>query len=205
MYRTLGQRLELIVDGGPTRLGESSCVLRIGPGHFELLRAGLFTYEQLRAVAGLRIGFVCTGNTCRSPMAEGYAKQVIGERLHVRPSQISRFGFEVSSMGLYARTGDPAAKNAIAIMKSEHVNISKHRARAAGSEDLQEFDRIYCMTQNHAAELKMSLPPGRADHVQLLDPDGRDIADPMGGDLARYRAAAEQIRACIAERANEWA
>jgi tRNA threonylcarbamoyl adenosine modification protein (Sua5/YciO/YrdC/YwlC family) len=204
VYRALGRQLELIVDGGPARLGESSCVLRIGPAHFDLLRAGLFTYEQLRGVAGLRIGFVCTGNTCRSPMAEGFAKHVISERLHVRPAQITRFGFEVSSMGLYARNGDAAARNAIAVMKSEHINIGKHRARSAGAQDLAEFDRIYCMTQSHAAELTMSVPPGRAEHVQLLDSSGRDISDPMGGDLARYRAAADQIRACILERASEW-
>ncbi|HEX6884202.1 MAG TPA: L-threonylcarbamoyladenylate synthase, partial [Planctomycetota bacterium] len=60
--------LEVVVDGGPARLGEASGVLALGPGRFELLREGLLRLEDLRRTAGLRLAFVCTGNTCRSPM-----------------------------------------------------------------------------------------------------------------------------------------
>jgi protein-tyrosine phosphatase len=203
--RAFGGRVAMIVDGGPSRLGEASCVLRLGPGHFDLLREGLFTREQLRGVAGLRIGFVCTGNTCRSPMAEGLAKQLIGERLRVPPSKISKFGFEVRSMGVFARPGEPASKNAVAIMKDAGVNLAKHRSRAAVAEEVQALDRVYCMTRNHLEALVMSLPPGRGKNIEMLDPGGKDITDPMGGDREQYRRAAEQIRACIEERSADWA
>jgi protein-tyrosine phosphatase len=202
--QSFGDRLEMVLDAGPSRLGESSCVMRLGPGHFDLLRPGLFTIEQLRAVAGLRIGFVCTGNTCRSPMAEGLAKKLISERLAVTPARISKFGFEVHSMGVFARPGDPASKNAIAVMRDAGVNLTKHQSRAALAEDVQGYDRIYCMTRNHLEALAMSLPPGRDKNLQLLDPSGKDIADPMGGDRAQYRRAAEQIQACIEIHSADW-
>lgn len=202
--RAFGRDLEMVVDGGPSRLAEASCVLRLGPGHFDLLREGLFTGEQLRAVAGLRIGFVCTGNTCRSPMAEGLAKKLISERLAVTPARIAKFGFAVHSMGVFARPGDPASNNAIAVMRDAGVNLSKHVSRAAQAEDVQGYDRIYCMTRNHLEAVVMSLPPGRDKNLQLLDPSGKDIADPMGGDRAQYRRAAEQIRACIEQRSVDW-
>jgi protein-tyrosine phosphatase len=202
--KAFGAEIGLIVDGGPSRLGEASCVLRLGPGHFDLLRDGLFTREQLSAVAGLRIGFVCTGNTCRSPMAEGLARKLIADRLRVPPAKISKFGFHVRSMGVFARPGDPASKNAVAVMKDVGVNLTKHVSRAALAEDVQEYDRIYCMTRNHLEALVMALPPGRDKNLHLLDPSGQDIADPMGGDRAQYRRAADQIRACLEERSVEW-
>jgi len=200
-----GRQVELIVDGGPSRLGEASCVLRLGPRHFDLLREGLFTREQLRAVAGLRIAFVCTGNTCRSPMAEGLAKKLIAERLQVSPARIPKFGFEVRSMGVFARSGDPASKNAVIVMKESGVSLTKHRSSAATAEEVQEFDRVYCMTRNHLEALVLSLPPGRDKNLQLLDPSGEDIVDPMGGDRAQYQRAADQIRACIEARSVDWA
>jgi tRNA threonylcarbamoyl adenosine modification protein (Sua5/YciO/YrdC/YwlC family) len=194
-----------VIDGGPARLSEASCVLRLGPKHFDLLREGLFTREQLRAVAGLRIGFVCTGNTCRSPMAEGFAKKVIAERLAVAPARIGHFGFEVRSMGVFARPGEPASKNAVVVMRDVGVNLAKHASRAALAEDVQSYDRIYCMTRNHLEALAVSLPPGRDKNLEMLDPSGKDISDPMGGDRAQYRRAAEQIMACIQQRSSDWA
>lgn len=200
-----GDRIDWIVDGGRTRLCESSSVLRVGPGSFDLLRAGLFTAEQLRAVAGLKIGFVCTGNTCRSPMAEAIAKHLLSERLAVPPRRLVEFGFELYSMGVSASPGAPAARHAIAVLKEDGIDLSHHRSRQAVSTDIARLDRVYCMTQAHREALALALPPGREEHIELLDPSGDDIPDPIGGTKVDYRQAAARIESCVRARLDEWA
>jgi protein-tyrosine phosphatase len=196
--------LELVLDGGPAALSESSCVLRVGRGRFEILREGLIGLEQLRAAAGLHLGFVCTGNTCRSPMAEGLARKRIADRLETSPDRLSQFGFVVESMGVLAGHGVPASRLAIQVMKNEGVDISEHRSRAALARDLSSFDRVYCMTNSHREALARTLPPGKDANLFLLDPSGRNVPDPIGGTREDYLDALSLIRDAIELRLPEW-
>jgi tRNA threonylcarbamoyl adenosine modification protein (Sua5/YciO/YrdC/YwlC family) len=197
--------LELVLDGGPSPLSESSCVLQLGRGRFEVLREGLIGLAQLRAAAGLHLGFACTGNTCRSPMAEGLAKRMIADRLETTVERLPEFGFVLESMGVLAGHGAPAARLAVQVMKEVGVDLSAHRSRAAMARDLASFDAIYCMTRSHREALVQSLPPGKDGHVELLDPAGRDIPDPIGGTRQDYEEALGMIRDAIENRVPEWA
>jgi protein-tyrosine phosphatase len=203
--RGLAHGVALLVDGGPSRLRESSSVLRVGNGRFELLREGLHDAEQLRAAAGLRIGFVCTGNTCRSPMAEGIARHLLAERLGVRPGRLRQHGFELSSMGVVARSGAEASPLAVEVLQQRGIDISRHGSSPALAEVVAALDRVYCMTATHLEALRMLLPPGRDARITLLDPEGGDIPDPIGGDAEVYRDAADRIEECIQRRLDEWA
>ncbi len=205
LEREFGAGVDWILDGGPSRLSEASSVLRLGPGHFELLRPGLFTLEQLQAAAGLRIALVCTGNTCRSPMAEGLARKLLAERLSVRADEIGQFGFELRSMGVQAAVGQPASKHALGVMKEQGIDLSAHEARAAQAEDIARFDHVFCMTRGQRAALAAALPPGKDRKLELLDPDGRDIPDPIGGAREDYQHTAEVIAACLKQRLEDWA
>ena len=198
-------QLGLIVDGGRTRLQESSTILRLGRGRFELLREGLHDLAALRRTAGRRIGFACTGNTCRSPMAEGLARQLLAERLECPPDSIQDFGFHVSSMGVFASPGAPAADHAIATLARRGIDLSGHRSSPALLEVISELDEVYCLTHSHLSALAMILPPSKAGHLQLLDPQQRDIPDPIGGSAADYQRCAQVIAEALEERAKGWA
>jgi len=196
--------LALIVDAGPSRLAEPSSVLRLGRGRFELLRSGLHDIDQLRAAAGLRIGFACTGNTCRSPMAEGLARAAIAARLETTPDAIGDFGYNVRSMGVFASVGAPAAANAIRAVGERGVDITSHHSSPALPEVVAELHHLFCLTQSHVDALQMLLPPGKDHALALLDPDGHDIPDPIGGTALDYRRCAESIQACIDRRIDAW-
>ncbi len=197
-----GDGLDLILDDGATHLSESSSVLAVGQGRFELLREGLFSLAELRATAGLSLTFVCTGNTCRSPMAEGLARSLLALHLAGAPED---FGFTIRSTGVFAGGGSPPSEHAVTALRGMDIDIAEHRSRPAISAEIGAADRVYCMTASHVDSLTLSLPPGKARHVILLDPDGRDLPDPIGGSLADYRACAESIRASIQRRLPEWA
>jgi tRNA threonylcarbamoyl adenosine modification protein (Sua5/YciO/YrdC/YwlC family) len=201
---TFDGRIDLVVDSGPARIGESSTVLRLGRGHFETLREGLISSDDLRRAAALSIGFVCTGNTCRSPLAEGLARAAIGERLGAPPERIEEFGFAVRSAGVHAGVGSPVSDQVLDILSAEGIDLSKHVSRPASPENLGVLDRIYGLTRSHVEALQAILPPSKARAVELLDPDGVDVPDPIGGTIEDYRASAERIRVAIRSRVDEW-
>lgn len=197
--------LEVVVDGGQARLGEASGVLALGPGRFELLREGLLRLEDLRRTAGLRLAFVCTGNTCRSPMAEAVARARLAERLGVAPAGLATFGFELASMGVHAASGAPASGGALEVVAERGLDLRAHRSRPSTPELLARFDRVYALTEGHLAALRAMLPPGRHPPLALLDPEGRDIADPIGGPRQAYQQCLEEIERALRGRLSEWA
>lgn len=136
----------------------------------------------------MKILFVCTGNTCRSPMAEGMLKKMLKDR------GIEKM-YEAASMGTFAHEGEGASKNAIEVMNKRGVDISSHKARGIAAE-LLSADLILTMTRGHRNYLRDGFPQIK-DKVFLLDDfvggTGSDILDPYGGDVLAYDRAAEEI------------
>ena len=75
----MGDSLSLVLDDGPSRYQEPSTVVQVKENDWSILREGVFRQEQVRAMAGLMVLFVCTGNTCRSPMAENLLKKRLAD------------------------------------------------------------------------------------------------------------------------------
>jgi len=201
--------LDLVLDGGAPRLGEPSLVLKLGPGHFEILRPGLIDLHKLRETAGLRICFVCTGNTCRSPMAAALARHFLSRRLGIRAQRLGEFGFELSSAGVAASFDTPIARNAAEVLDELDAELGRdartHSAQPAIPEEMARADRVYALTQTHLEVLRSMLPPDRTRHVELLDPDGGDVPDPIGSNLAEYRRCRDQLAQLVERRLDEWA
>jgi protein-tyrosine phosphatase len=160
--------------------------------------------DQLRETAGLRIGFVCTGNTCRSPMAEALARDIVAERLRIAPGRIGDFGFAIESMGVLAGEGAPAAEHAVTVMQRRGLDLSRHVSEPATLERVSALDHVFGLTQSHVEALRAMLPPRKSAIVDLLDPDGDDVPDPIGGSLEDYRRCADSIEKAIARRATTW-
>jgi len=206
--RRYGADLAALGDGGRCRLGEASTVLAIGPGRFEVLHTGILSRADLAATSGRRIAFVCTGNTCRSPMALAIARRLLAERLGL-PSRdgagLERVGFESASFGVAAQPGARASAHAAVAMKERGLDLASHRSQQAIPEELARFDEILGLTKAHVAAITASLPPRLAERVHLLDPSGRDVPDPIGGSLADYQACAAVIEEALRQRLPGWA
>ena len=136
-----------------------------------------------------RLVFVCTGNTCRSPMAEALAHELVPD------------GWEVLSAGLHASVGDSATPEAVLAASEFGADISGHRVRSMTDALAFSSSLLVGMTAAHAAELRLRFPFA-ADKVHVLGEYGpkpvRDIPDPFGGTLADYRQCIRAIRLCIA-------
>jgi protein-tyrosine phosphatase len=193
----------LAVDAGPTPLAHASSVVRVtGDDAWEVLREGALTARRVARLARTRVLFICTGNMCRSPMAEGLARRMLADRIGCSPAELPDHGLEVASAGTAAMTGGPASDNAIAAMAERGIDLTGHQAQAMTVDALQAADYIWVMTHGHRQAV-LGRAPEVLGRVNLVDPAGRDVADPIGGDLETYRACAGQIEAALVQRLAE--
>ncbi|MEL7603710.1 MAG: low molecular weight protein arginine phosphatase [Bacillota bacterium] len=147
----------------------------------------------------MNVLFVCTGNTCRSPMAEEFADDAAGRsRNH---------DFEFQSAGTFACEGEPATPEAIEVMEEAGLNIERHRAQQF-SKDLAEWaDVILAMEANHIEAMEAMAPDEEEKMHTLLGfaagvdgypgEEGYDVRDPYQEDVEEYRAARDQIAAAV--------
>src|SRR5260370_30563389 len=108
-----GEDLAVVIDDGPSRYGKASTVVQVNGNTWEVLREGVVSEAELKRQAAKLIVFVCTGNTCRSPMAEGLCKKLLAERLGCALEELPERGFVVLSAGLAALMGGQAAPQAL--------------------------------------------------------------------------------------------
>jgi protein-tyrosine-phosphatase len=136
--------------------------------------------------------FVCSGNTCRSPLAEGIAKQIF-------PGTVSH-GIEVSSAGTSAADGLPASGLAVEVAGENGIDLSGHRSRHLDRELIGAADLIVAMTRRHREIVGTIEPSSLAYTYVLSDFCGGvpgDIPDPIASGLEIYRETFKTIKECI--------
>lgn len=187
-----GERLALIVDDGSSRYGESSSTVSVTDNVWELVDPGVVSEIMIRRLASEVHLFVCTGNTCRSPMAEGVFRKQLAERLGCSEDELADRGFVAASAGIAAMPGAVATQESVDAAAAIGVDLRGHASQAAGSRLLDQADFIYVMTRAHA-EAILAERPDLADRVRLLSRDGADISDPIGGGRAEYEQCLAEI------------
>jgi L-threonylcarbamoyladenylate synthase len=194
-------QVESVFDAGPTRFSKPSTLVKIKQDSYEIVRGGVYDERIIDRLLRTTVLFVCSGNTCRSPMAEAIAKRYLAERLNADPQELEKKGFIVMSAGSFAMPGARAAQPAVEAMKAIGADLAHHRSRPLTVELIHQADFIYTMSSSHA-DMVRSLVPGAAEKVSTLDPAG-DIEDPIGGDLSLYTEVADRIRKLIEQRLSK--
>jgi len=146
----------------------------------------------------MKIMFICTGNICRSAMAEKMLKKMLKD--------IGKENIEVYSSGVYADTGDISTQDAVEVMKEYEIDLTSHRATNIRESQIEKMDLILCATLSHKAAVKQ-LYPELSKKVYTMkeyagvmkEGNNYDIADPWGYSKKVYQECAQEIKKCLEE------
>ncbi len=166
----------------PSR-GAASTIVRVDTHDaVEVLRQGAIPEVRIRELAAFRVEIVCTGNTCRSPLAAAIlARELAGIE-----------GISIQSCGTATESGRPASSGAIKAAAALGLDLSGHRSRPLPA-DMGESDLILCMTPQHCDQvLSRALATG-GPPVELVSTRGAPVPDPWGGSTAEYESVASTL------------
>lgn len=182
-------KIDLLVDAGKCAHARASTIVDLTERPFRILRegaeaqkiSGALKEAQSASAPKIRILIVCTGNTCRSPMAEGWlAAEIRKEELQEQ--------IEVESCGIYAYKNMPPTEEAVRVLREDGIDISGHSARPLTPEMAKDADRIYAMGPDHE-QFILRAYPWLSGKVRVLG-----IQDPMGQDLTAYRECYRAVK-----------
>ncbi len=189
--RAAGDAVAVVINDGPTHYGGFASTVRIDGNICRLTAAGVIEFEALQRMSQFTVLLVCTGNTCRSPMAEAILRDLLTRRFPelfagaLPPATIA-------SAGLSAFPGGPAASEAISVLKKRGLNLANHQSHSITERTLRQADLILAMTSSHRSAILERMPE-LSSKVHLISGGNSDVSDPFGGDEAGYEVCADEL------------
>ncbi len=196
--------IDLIVDGGSASFSKPSTVVDITYHPFKVLREGVIHINELMKIFfRKRIMFVCTGNTCRSPMAEYILKNILSKS---SPYVVRRY--EIISRGIIFLDNQPISNDTYNILKEkENIDASSHRSQKIDRDVVLSSDLIFVMEEihrEHIVKIEPTSEPRIFPLKKFLPPNlERDIPDPIGKSYDFYEEVYSLLRKAI-EELSEW-
>ncbi len=186
--------LDALIDAGETPLGKESTIVDVTTSSPQTVREGYITSSEINKALKekLKVTFVCSGNTCRSVMAEALFKKMLPSKYQEK--------IEVNSAGIFASGFSPASTFTQRVLRKRGIDVSSHRSTLAESNLIEQSDLVLTMEKKHVQHL-IKLSPGAAMKIWTLREFTRgkeeDILDPAGGDESSYEKTCQEIEAEI--------
>lgn len=199
-------KIEMVLDAGETQLGKESTIVDLTTAPYKIVRAGVIPRDKIAQVeldfwktkvvpTIKKILFVCTGNSCRSAMAEGYLKK--------RLREIERDDIVVFSRGVSAHGVPGPTSETIEVLRAAGIDMTNHRPTPLSRNDLESADLILAMEDFQVDEI-MEMAPHKKDRIFLLAEFGLwggkvqdmslEIQDPIGKPMNVYKDVFGLIR-----------
>lgn len=186
-----GDRLAVVVDAGPIAT-QTVTALVVGPDGWRIEQAGGLSEAAVAAAAARWLVFVCTGNTCRSPMTEALCKSLLAARLGCAVDDLPSRGWCVFSAGVAAYPGDGPTPEAVDALRALGADLSAHRSQALSPALVAHADHLIAMTRSHLLAV-LSRFPVIGGAMRLLGGAEGDLDDPIGGGADVYAECARTI------------
>lgn len=196
----LSGKYDLLVDSGHTKYARASTIVKVNSSGYQLMREGVLDAGVIERMSVLHILFVCTGNTCRSPMAAALARKVLADRLGCDVRDLAARGIHVYSAGISGGSG-PASLGAVSAMAKRGIELGDHTSSLLTMEFIRQADHIFVMTRSHLEAVLAMAPWAREKTQTLLK--SRDVDDPVGTSDGEYEQCAMTIERGLVERLQE--